>query len=57
MGKTRNPYIFYEAENTAVKRLSKKYGKSEAEIVRIAVRVLDDYDKAQFVIPQLKKKK
>lgn len=57
MGVTRNPYTFFERESAAVKRMAKKYNKSEAEIVRIAVRMLDDQDRAEFPIPQLQKKK
>ncbi|MGG5373402.1 hypothetical protein [Enterococcus sp. AZ196] len=57
MAKTRNSYTFYDKESEAVKRLSEKHSKSEAEVVRVAVRLLDEQDRAGFGIPQLKKKK
>lgn len=55
--KTRNPYTLYDLESAAVKRIAEKYGKSEAEVIRVAVRLLDEQDRAGFNIPQLKKKK
>lgn len=57
MGVTRNPYKFYDRESAAVKRMSEEYNISEAEVVRIAVRMLDDQERAKFPIPQLQKKK
>ncbi|OJG40597.1 hypothetical protein RV02_GL001974 [Enterococcus gilvus] len=37
--------------------MSEEYNISEAEVVRIAVRMLDDKERAKFPIPQLQKKK
>lgn len=44
-------------QRLTVARIAKKYNKSQAEILRIGLSLIDDQEKARFDIPLLKKKK
>lgn len=53
----RLPVTLNGKQRSAVARIAKKYNRSQAEILRIGLSLIDDQEKAGFDIPLLKKKK